>query len=404
MSGHPLQVVTLVAYEPCRLPAEALPAEAVAWLWQHHSHRVQIEPPSFKTQGQWQLTAQGWAGYIPLTPNLALALVPRLPIPNLFRLLAYAYDLAGVCSLDGCFQAASLPEFYGRLACLLAEGVLARLRQGIHQAYLVREGRQTFLRGQLRTKALAQRPWEVGVPCRYQEFTPDVAENQILAWTLHTILRGGFCQGEEHATVLRAFRRLAGGVTLRPFTADDCRGRVYHRLTQDYRPLHALCAFFLAQQGPAYQEGDWEMVPFLVDVGQLFERFVAAWLRQHLEPSLRVAVQERCPIDPAGNRYFTLDLVIYDTRSGRPRWILDTKYKPGADGPAPEDIAQVLAYAQAKGARDAALVYPMPLAQPLDTVINGIRVRSLTFDLTQDLTQAGEDFLRALLSPCSPHV
>ncbi|OUC07248.1 hypothetical protein RY27_16010, partial [Litorilinea aerophila] len=161
------------------------------------------------------------------------------------RLLAYSSGVAGVCCMVGCFQAASRPEFYGRLACLLAEGVLARLRQGIHQAYLVREGRQTFLRGQLRTKALAQRTWEVGVPCRYQEFTPDVAENQILPWTLHTTLRGGFCQGEEHATVLRAFRRLAGGWTRRPFPADDCRGRALHPANQDSRPLPTPVALLL---------------------------------------------------------------------------------------------------------------------------------------------------------------
>jgi 5-methylcytosine-specific restriction enzyme subunit McrC len=42
------------------------------------------------------------------------------------------------------------------------------------------------------------------------------------------------------------------------------------------------------------------------------------------------------------------------------------------------------------------LVYPVPLASPLDARVGDIRVRSLTFALAGDLRAAGADFAQAL--------
>jgi 5-methylcytosine-specific restriction enzyme subunit McrC len=101
---------------------------------------------------------------------------------------------------------------------------------------------------------------------------------------------------------------------------------------------------------------------------------------------------------PVGGRtgvQFAVDLVVTDDR-GQPRWVLDTKYKTPEAGPEPADVAQVLAYAQVHGAPEAVLVYPAPPGQPLDVWINGIRLRTLAFDLAGDLDAAGAAFLAAL--------
>ena len=89
-------------------------------------------------------------------------------------------------------------------------------------------------------------------------------------------------------------------------------------------------------------------------------------------------------------------LVIYDRTDNRVRQVLDTKYKLPTSTPATDDIAQVLAYAQAKGATEAVLVYPAQLRQPLDVRIGEVRVRSATFALDGDLAHAGTQFLQAL--------
>jgi 5-methylcytosine-specific restriction enzyme subunit McrC len=173
----------------------------------------------------------------------------------------------------------------------------------------------------------------------------------------------------------------------------SCRQRVYTRLNQEYAPLHALCAFFLDQSGPGHTAGSETMIPFLVDMARLYEQFVAAWLKQRLAATHRVATQVHTPV--SGDLHFTIDLVI---SAGRRRWVVDTKYKVPTNGPDSADVAQVLAYAQVQGAQEAILVYPAPLAQPLDVNVRGVRVRTLTFTLDTNLDTAGERLVAALLS------
>jgi 5-methylcytosine-specific restriction enzyme subunit McrC len=186
-------------------------------------------------------------------------------------------------------------------------------------------------------------------------------------------------------------------VTLRAYTAQHCLGRTYHRLNQDYQLIHTLCYFFLEQANPGYTRGDRVGLPFLVEMPRLYERFVAAWLRAHLDQRWRLQIQERYPINPAVNLAFTIDLVLYARHKAAAYCVLDTKYKT-PQAPSAEDIAQVLAYAQAKGAPEAALIYPVELARPLDQQIGGVRVRSLSFALDGDLDQAGECLLAALVT------
>ena len=137
------------------------------------------------------------------------------------------------------------------------------------------------------------------------------------------------------------------------------------------------------------------MLPFLVDMARLYERFVAEWLKSHLPPEWRLAIQERVDLGRANALHFEIDLVLYAAETGRPVCVLDTKYKTAAD-PAPADLHQMISYAHTKGCPEAILVYPAPLAQPFDEVIRGIRVRSLTFALAGELEQAGQEFLQAL--------
>jgi len=59
-------------------------------------------------------------------------------------------------------------------------------------------------------------------------------------------------------------------------------GRRYIRQNADYATLHALCRFFLEQAGPTHELGRHRMLPFVVEMAALFERFVVAWLRVHL--------------------------------------------------------------------------------------------------------------------------
>jgi 5-methylcytosine-specific restriction enzyme subunit McrC len=236
----------------------------------------------------------------------------------------------------------------------------------------------------------------VALTCHYEEYTADIPDNQILAYTLGQIARSGRCGQGVQAAVRRGYHALQGTATPRPYLPQECSGRAYNRLNQDYQPLHALCRFFLEHSGPSHERGERAMIPFLVNMARLYELFVAEWLKLHLPAPWRANRQETVRLGPDDELQFDIDLVLYDDHE-QARVVLDTKYKTpdGVDNP---DFNQIVTYAKAKDCRAAVLVYPAPLVRPLDVWIGDLHVRSLVFALEGDLEEAGQQFLADLFA------
>lgn len=393
-------ILPLSEYIPQRFPRDAIPNDVGKVLWQDYDKQgrvVVVDFPSPKTDGQWQLTPQGWVGYIPLTPELGLALQPKVELGNLFRMLEYAYRIKSFRFLEGLVECQSLEEFYERLANVLARRVLDRGRKGFYRAYLPETERLPYVRGRLDVRQAIQTPWDIELRCHYEEHTADLEENQILAWTLQHIARSGMCTERVLPTVRCAYRALRGLVSVQPYGPRDCVGRLYNRLNDDYHPLHALCRFFLEHSGPSHEMGNQTVLPFLVNMENLYELFVAEWLKAHLPHNLLLKVQEKVDIGEGQGLRFKIDLVLLDAETGKTRCVLDTKYK-AKEKPETNDVAQVVAYAEMKGCSEAVLIYPAPLSQPLDVFAGSIRVQSLTFSLKDDLEEAGQAFMQCLFN------
>ena len=131
-------------------------------------------------------------------------------------------------------------------------------------------------------------------------------------------------------------------------------------------------------------------------MANLYELFVAEWLKAHLPPDYVIKPQERVDLTKSGDLFFKIDLVLYHIGFTNPICVLDTKYKLSED-PSSDDIAQVVSYAQTKDCNEAVLIYPSPLKHSLDGWAGDIRIRSLTFSLDGDLEEAGQEFLHQLL-------
>ncbi len=389
--------IELTEYQTQRLTPEELPSPEGLELWRRFGKQIQVEFPSPKTNGLWELTSQGWVGSIALTPELHLHIQPKAPLQNLFRMWAYAYKLQSFHLLDGLIELDSIDDFYAQLALVLARRVLMRARQGLQRAYVPKHGRIPAIRGQIDLKSALRRPTHTELICRYAEQTTDIDDNQILAFTLEQIARGRRCPEAVQTTVRRAYQAVSNVATPYVITPDMCNGRFYTRLNQDYAPMHALCRFFLSHTGPAHSHGQAAMLPFLVDMARLYELFVAEWMCANLPAGWQIRAQERVQIGPRGSGLqFDIDLVLY-TPEGRPFAVLDTKYKSAkrADN---ADVSQIIAYAKAKGCRQAALIYPLPLSQPLDVEIDGLRLRSLTFGLDGNLETAGQALMSEIIA------
>ena len=392
------RIFALREYEPSRIPADALSAAHGALLLQNFSHVIDVQPPSLRTAGQWQLTSLGWVGHLHVSPDLQLSLQPRVPLRNLFGMWEYAYRLNIVFN-SALYQAQSVPAFYEQLARVLALRVLDRARKGFARTYQPRVGRLGHIAGRLDLRDVATRPWHTQSLCHFHQHTLDIEDNQILAWTLALVVRNHLCSPRVQPAIRQAYRALTPMVSLRPFQGRDCTDRIYNRLNADYEILHALCRFFLDHTGPVNLAGDQQMLPFLVNMPALFERFVAEWLQHHLPAHLAVRAQESFGSTNALRP--RIDLVIYDRETGRPRIVLDTKYKastwPADVRPNEADVYQVMAYADFARCEEALLVYPTSAVRPFQLRTHQKTVRAVAFPLDGDLEAGGQHFLQAIL-------
>lgn len=392
------RTIVLPEHQPQRFPLEMLPAATAERLWQHYARYVAVDFPSPKTNDQWQLTAQGWVGMVPVARDLTLVLQPKVSIAHLLHMVEVAHGLQSFHLFRGTIPAETVPEFYERLATILARRVLERCRRGLYRPYQRRDAATPFVRGRLQITKLLRQPVSLETPCLYHEQAMDVVDNQILHWTLHRLSQSDLGRDNEQRMMRhdlrQALRILQATVSLQPFGAADCRNRSYTRLNDDYAQLHALCAFFLEASGPSHLPGETEGIPFVVNMARLYEQYVAAWLQMHLPVTWQLQVQERHPLND--QMHFAIDLVLYDRAQRKPVAVLDTKYKVPDHGPDTADVAQVVAYAAAKGVADAFLIYPEPLRKPLDTMVGDVHVRTLTFALAGNLDNAGVQLLQEL--------
>lgn len=388
-----MSIIQLTEYQSLYVPRDQIAESVVDELKQKYSNQVEINLQYSKTGDLWTLTSKGWVGYLPLRPEFQIALYPKISLSNLFGMLEYAYKLKSFYFLQGLIECKSLDGLYSELALILAQRILDRCRQGIYRAYLPKTNQLSCVRGRINLRQAIEKPWNVKLSCGYEEYTSDIKDNQLLFWTLRCITRSGICQERVLPTVRRSYHTLQGLVRLQPFTSEDCLGREYNRLNEDYRFLHATCRFFLDNTAPFHQLGNRAILPFLVDMARLYELFVAEWLKVHLPANFSLKSQESINIGKMVQ--FKTDLVLYEFGNIAPRYILDTKYKV-ADFPTTSDISQVVTYAVSKDCCDAVLVYPFSLKNKLDSWIGDIRVRSLTFAINGELNQAGFAFLREL--------
>jgi 5-methylcytosine-specific restriction enzyme subunit McrC len=395
----------LYEYRPYLIPRHALTEATGEYLYREFKKQLAVEFPSPATENQWRLTPQGYVGFIPLPDGRTLELKSKTPLGNLFHMLEYTFDIE---PLAGLVEVATLDDFYERLAALLSTMVLERTRRGIYREYVRHEERLPFIRGSIDLRRAATRPWDPFLRCRYQQHTPDIDENRILTWTLHTIVRSGRAGHRSLPLVRRAYHAMESFALAQPYAGTDCADRRYNRLNDDYERLHALCRFFLDSAGPQLESGGRSMVPFLIDAAKLYEEFVAAWLHRNTGDLYNVASQVPVDYDGTPDMRSRIDLTLKRRGSDEVICVLDTKYKV-SDEPSYSDMYQVTSYALTQGCHHAFLVYPEALRPPMDIRARpendpfsdrAVRIRSLTFPVRDEscaadaeLNACGERFL-----------
>jgi 5-methylcytosine-specific restriction enzyme subunit McrC len=362
------------------------------------SEKFEIEPANLFNDYSHGLRSRGWVGQIPVGDDLLIRVSPKVPVSNLFRMLEVAYNLRSFRLFDGESQIESLEDVYERIVSIVARRILDRARKGLYRGYIGEADDLPYVRGHIHlVGAILNGIRGVPrIPCSYEEHTADLVDNRILLWTLYQVRRQALRQEKVRIELDRARRALAGTITLEQRSPRDCVNRLYHRLNADYAPMHGLCRFILEQTGPDIQPGDEPFIPFELNMPQLFETFVAEWLRAHPLPGITVRCQYNAQLDANFEMKIHVDIVLCEEPTQRPIAVLDTKYK-ASEQPSEADIYQIAFYARELEVDRAMLVYPSMPASPF-RVLHGkeILLESLVFDIGLSPDVAGAKFLDTL--------
>jgi len=392
-----MRVIELTEETPRMLAPAELSQEEALVVHKRFGAQVAVSFPTVLTENRFELRPSGYVGQLPISSDLLIRIAPKIPIANIFGMLEYAYNLKSFKLFEGVVDVAVIEDLFERLAAILARRVLGRVRKGLYSSYIAEEDDLPFVRGRISIVPTVRGMLRGGTKlwCQYDEHTADVQDNRILAWTLYCLRKLSFKRESVQRDVRHAYLALAGTITIMPTEARECIHRFYHRLNDDYEPMHGLCRLFLEHLGPGIEAGEHVFIPYVVDMPLLFETFVAEWLQDHVPPELRISPQYRVNLEANVNLTFVMDILIKNKATGQVLAVLDTKYKRAAR-PDESDISQVTAYAVQMQAPKAILVYPSFETQLITVRIGDISVESLVFDITRE-DMGGDAFLSELL-------
>lgn len=277
--------------------------------------------------------------------------------------------------LNGSFLEVWIQHFATELNRLLKRHLVHR--------YMEIEERTSFLRGKLLVERELGGAGEIYAryACRYEIFTPDHLLNQTLKFCNFLLL--GQTRVQENRMLLQQNDALLADVTYKLIRSEDL-GRIHlDRLNRHYEPILGLCRLLLDRSTLDFRSGRITQLAFVFDMNDLFEGFVAEFLKRHAG-DISLAEGNRLQSVSAKKNIGRLfeqlgmepDLVLTDT-TGK-KFIVDTKYKRLSFGekPSREDLYQMYAYVSAGKQRynDIVLLYPKTIGIR-DTLSQGEEIR-----------------------------
>jgi len=331
--------------------------------------------------GTWRLVPGSKVGAVHAA-GLTVTVEPKLPIERLLFLLEYAPDRpVWHTSTVGVTDA---PDLLSAMATVFARAADTATRTGLLQGYRTFDDSLPVLRGRLRIADQLSRRFAMPLPAevRYDDYTADVPENQVLLAAVLRLLRLPTLPKAARGLLVGLRHRLADvtapgrGLALPIWTPS--------RLNVRYLPALRLAGLLLAGSSFEHRPGDVQVSGFVLNLATIFEDFVVATLGSALRslaggaitPQARLHLEEACEVD------IRPDLVW--RRDGAPAAVVDAKYKAEKPSGYPQaDLYQALAYATVLKLPEAHLVYAAGNEEPQRHVVlgSGVLIHAHALDL-----------------------
>jgi 5-methylcytosine-specific restriction enzyme subunit McrC len=339
------------------------------------------------TAGKWTLVSNSRIG-VATGPAWELRVRPRLAVPKLFFLLAYARDPNGWRD-DLAYLEQEPDDLLDAIASGFSWHALRALERGTLRGYVHLDERLTTIRGRLRFADQIARNASLPLPTEvsYDDYTEDVVENQILKTATVVLLRLSRLPAMARRRLLKV-RAVLDDVSLvgRP---REVVAPPLTRLNARYGPALRLAELILHASSIDAPKGQLAATAFIFDMNKVFEDFVSVALRESIQRfggELRLQWSGR--LDDQHLIRIIPDLTWWV--QGRCQAVADAKYKALAPAGMPNaDAYQMLAYCTALSLVRGFLVYAKDSGEQVGprNVLNtncAIEIRTLDVELEPD--------------------
>jgi 5-methylcytosine-specific restriction enzyme subunit McrC len=326
--------------------------------------------------GRYEIEASQIVGTV-VTPTVRVFVEPKVPVASLLFLLGYLGELPEFTPETGL---AEQDDLFGVMAALYLNALEPALRHGLVQEYLEVEDALPMARGRIDWFAQSTRRFDLLPPveCRFSDLTVDTELNRRLLAATTRIARAGLGAASTRcAELLQRFT----GVSPVPFPRRRLAPLGATRRTVRFQPALVLAELILRNASVELLPGESSCAGLLVDMDDLFERFVlgtlgeafdgAGWRFVPHPPGLFLDTDDAVPINP-------------DAIAEGPRGtvVIDAKYKRSTSN---ADIYQMLAYCTAVGAARGFLIYAQAANESFVVRSAGTEINVLVLDLDQDI-------------------
>ena len=342
-----------------------------------------------------RVRTRAWVGVVRL-PTVEIRVVPKVTgdLLGLVRLIEYASGLDALSRFrDGATLKPSGDSLLELFALLLVEAGERVLRRGLLSGYVEREDELPMVRGRiLGDRQVLERFGQLDrIICRFDELEHDVVENQLLAAALQVTSPRVSSVGLQRR-ICRLRSVLEPICDTEQLDLASARTTLaYNRLNAHYETAHQLAWLLLDALGidDLFVPGETRTFSFLLNMNQLFERFVTRLVEQILRMApYRVTSQiafKSVVWNVSTQRPYTNiipDVVVERREESDCRVAIDAKYKLYDERTFdPSDIYQTFLYAFAlagtasDGVPTSLLLYPATATEPGST---RLRIRRLS--------------------------
>ncbi|WNG55475.1 hypothetical protein F0U59_12315 [Archangium gephyra] len=312
-------------------------------------------------------------------PGLRVLIEPKLSFDRVLYFLSYVHGTGRFLEKSGALGSASgLVEL---MQALYSQALERGLRSGVVRGYEQHRDDLVSLRGRPDSKALWLRRFGMfpPVPCEFDELTVDTEPNRRLLAAASRLARMESDRPDLTQT-LRRLTTLFDGVSQVQYAGRLPRLRADRRHAP-FAPALNLAELVLENSSLELRDGRLESVGLLVNMEDLFEKFVATVLGEAMRRAggeweyhpggVFMDEQERVRLTPD---------VVWWAQRNRAKLVLDVKYKSTREGENP-DLYQMLAYCVALGLRRGVLLYA-DAAEEATYLVGpaGVEIHVLCFD------------------------